>query len=402
MTNHTNIHQSWAGVKIQGHWKPLSEFAGGYTKKFALHVLAGAEEYLSKGRHQEAFVERETVPEERFMPLEDEEPEGEEQEDGGGEVDEVKVRKNEQLQLVHRRLGHPTNEVLARMLRLAGAEKWLVDQAYELQCDVCGSSPMPRRPMPQRSDLRPITFNETVAIELKFIRDCSDGKYVALSMIDLATNFHQGVLLRNQEPAHVARKFLNRWISMFGIPQWLTLDQGGEWEAEFILMLEQHAIGTKYTGSHAAWQLGHAERHGALLGVAWGALVHEYQVQDREGMKTTLMCAIQAKNQIISRHGFSANALVFGRQSNLPDLLDDDPFSATTLGQALSTETEVARQAEMRALAKRALLHQEAQRKLKNVLLPNSYQEKRFTSGCHKPRRAATEEVQESGEAQRW
>lgn len=80
------------------------------------------------------------------------------------------------------------------------------------------------------------------------------------------------------------------------------------------------------------------------------------------------MCAVQGKNQVVSRKGFSANALVFGRQRILPDLLDDDAISSTTLGQALSTETEVARQAEMKNLAKRALLHQDAQQKLKNAL----------------------------------
>lgn len=37
------------------------------------------------------------------------------------------------------------------------------------------------------------------------------------------------------------------------------------------MMLEQHAIGTKFTGSHLPWQLGHGERHGALLGIAWCA-----------------------------------------------------------------------------------------------------------------------------------
>lgn len=189
--------------------------------------------------------------------------------------------KVQRLEMLHRRLGHPTNEVMARMLRLAGAEKWLVDEALKFRCDVCGSEPIPRRPMPARSDLRPITFNEMIAIDLKFAKDCKEQKYVALSMVDLATNFHQAVLLRNRNPGHVAQKLLTRWIAVFGVPDWITLDQGGEWEAEFIMMMEEHAIGSKFTGSHAAWQLGHAERHGALLGIAWGALIAEHQVQDK-------------------------------------------------------------------------------------------------------------------------
>ena len=67
----------------------------------------------------------------------------------------------------------------------------------------------------------------------------------------------------------------------------MHLDQGGEWEAEFILFLKHHAIGTRVTGSHTGWQLGHAERHGALLGTAWSALIYEHQVTDREAMKVT-------------------------------------------------------------------------------------------------------------------
>ena len=367
-TGHQHLHTPvLGGVKINGHWKALSEFAGGYTKAFASQVLKGAEEYLKKGRVQESFVSKEEVPEERFETLEDVEQESEDEAEGKEEA--PIIQRNRQLDLLHRRLGHPSNEVLARMLRLAGAEKWLQDAAHRLQCDTCGSGPIPRRPMNQRGDARPWVFNESIGIDLKFTNDCSGQRYVALSMVDLATNFHQGVLLKNRNPEHVAQKFLTKWVAMFGAPTWISLDQGGEWEAEFILFLEHYAIGTKFTGSHAAWQLGHTERHGALLGIAWGALIHEHQVKDRSGMKITLMCALQGKNQVITRRGFSANALVFGRQSCLPDLLEDEAITSTTLGQALSMETEVARQAEMRSIAKRALLHQDAQQKLKNALV---------------------------------
>ena len=357
------------GVKIGGRWQPLSDFAGGYTRAFSIQVVKGAEEYLKKGRRQEVYAERDLVPEERFQEMEEEEQnEDEEEEAIGEELLRSQRSKISKLELVHRRLGHLSNEVLCRMLKLAGADRDLQEEAAKLKCDICGSGPIPRRPMAQRSDMRPVTFNETIAIDLKFVNDCQEQRYVALSMIDTATNYHQAALLRNRNPDHCAKKFLTKWVALFGTPTWIHLDQGGEWEAEFILFLEHHAIGTRVTGSHSGWQLGHAERHGALLGTAWSALIYEHQVTDREGMKTTLMCAVQAKNQLISRRGYSANTLVFGKQSNFPDLLDDDPVTSTTLGQALSTETEVARQAEMRALAKRALLHKDAQEKLKRAL----------------------------------
>ena len=353
------------GVRVKGKWMALSDFAGGYTKCFARTVIRGAEKYLRSGRRREVFVASETLPEETFCPAEDEMQEEEESEDKEKKL----VNKRGQLMMIHKRLGHPTNESLARMLRLAGAEKWLVDEALALQCPTCPSMKPPSRPMTQRSDMRPVVFNELLGIDLKYGRDTQGQLFVALSMVDLATNYHRAVLLRNREPAHVSKKLLAHWISIFGVPKEITLDQGGEWEAEFLLAMEQHAIATRFTGSHAAWQLGHAERHGALLGTAWGALIHEHRIVGREGMKLTLLCAQQAKNEVVTRRGYSANALVFGRQCNFPDLLDDETSTAATLSQALSQDTEVARQAEMRAAAKRALLHQDAQEKLKRALV---------------------------------
>ena len=365
--NHHEHAPVLGSVKIQGKWKALSDFAGGYTKEFARCVIKGAEKYLREGRRRAVFEVEQELPEERLAPaedeIEDEETEGKEEQ----QRDNKEVKKD-QLMMIHRRLGHPSHETLMRMLRLAGAERWLIEAARELSCSTCGASSAPGRPMSQRSDMRPTVFNEHIAIDLKFMKDCMDQKYVALSMVDLATNYHQATLLKSRSPPHVAHKLIHKWINLFGIPARISLDQGGEWEAEFLLVMEEHAIDTQFSGSHAPWQLGHAERHGALLATAWIALIQEHQVQDRTGMKATLSCAVQAKNETVTRKGYSANALVFGRQSNFPSLLDDEAHTMTTLGQALSLDTEVARQAEMRAAAKRALLHQDAQEKLKKAL----------------------------------
>ena len=145
-------------VKIQGKWQALSDFAGGYTKQFAKCVLDGAEEYLKKGRRREVFVAGDEVPEERFMPAEDEEDEDEEVR--RFEKEDEEERKKNQLTTIHRRLGHPSNETLVRMLRLAGAEKWLLEEAKILRCPICGAGSSPSRPMAQRSDMRRTTCLE--------------------------------------------------------------------------------------------------------------------------------------------------------------------------------------------------------------------------------------------------
>ena len=230
------------------------------------------------------------------------------------------------------------------MLRLAGADGQLLKECRELlQCPVCEASQAPRKPMQQAPSMRPVTFNASAHLDLKYAKDCKSKLYVALSMIDHATNFHRACLLRTRRPAHVANKFVTQWCALFGDPTELVFDQGGEFE--------KRAIHSKVVGAYAPWQNSFAERQGALLGAAWHALIVEYKAEDWTVMKQSLAAAVQAKNATVSRR------------------LDDDVQDRTTLGQALNLEGEFSRAMEMRAAARRALLHQDVQAKLKKALL---------------------------------
>ena len=97
--------------------------------------------------------------------------------------------------------------------------------------------------------------------------------------------------------------------------------------------------------------------------------MEDSKAEGRQAMKVSLACAVQAKNATVSRRGMSAHALVFGRQAYLPELLDEEVWQAASMGQSLSTEGEIARQAEMRAAAKVALLREKNPcQKLKRAL----------------------------------
>ncbi|CAE7228738.1 RE1, partial [Symbiodinium sp. CCMP2456] len=274
----------------------------------------------------------------------------------------------ERLHLVHRRLGHPNNETLRRMLEMAGANKELLEMADRLECPTCRLRAPPKRPMPTRPEARPVCFNSVVHMDLKYVKDSKKETFVALSVVDGATCFHVARLLRNRNSDHVGRKFLNCWISVFGIPTMVVHDQGGEFEAGFVAVLESHGIASKVTGARAPWQAGLAERHGGLLGVAWTAIIEDMQVVGRKAMKTSLSCSLQAKNATVSRKGHSAYHLVFGRQAFFPELLDEETWHSASMGFALSVEGEVSRQAEMRAAARVALMRGDIHERLKKAL----------------------------------
>ena len=274
----------------------------------------------------------------------------------------------ERVHMLHRRLGHPSNEALVRLLQHGGAGDEVLRLASGLVCPACQLSKAPKRPLPARPEVRAVVFNTAVHADLKYLRDFRGVVYVALSVIDEATNYHLAKLLRNREPGHVAAKFLSMWVGLFGPPQRIRLDQGGEWESEFIQLLENHAIHSEFVGSHSPWSNGLAERHGALLGVAMQANVDEKQLAGRAQMKIGLSCACQAKNSVISRGGHSAHYLVFGRQAAYPELLDDEVWSRKSMGFALSIEGEVSRAAELRAAAKVALLRGDVLEKIRRAL----------------------------------
>jgi len=102
-----------------------------------------------------------------------------------------------------------------------------------------------------------------------------------------------------------------------------VVDQGGEFDGEFVGWLETHGI-SKCTGAKSAWQHGFAERHGALLGTACSSLIWQYQATRLSEVKDCLAAAVQAKNMTITTKGYSPYQLAFGRAPFFPDLLDGD------------------------------------------------------------------------------
>ena len=110
--------------------------------------------------------------------------------------------------------------------------------------------------------------------------------YVALSMVDGGTSYHVAVLVKNRQPEHVVRRFMDVWVMHYGVPEVIVQDQGGEFEAEFIAMCEEYHIDTKVSGAHAHWQHGFAERHGGILGEVFDKVVHQFGITGKKDVSS--------------------------------------------------------------------------------------------------------------------
>ena len=121
-------------------------------------------------------------------------------------------------------------------------------------------------------------------VDLNYLKDSAGQKCVALSMVDAGTSWHTAVRLTTRQARYVNRNLNKHWIADYGVPERINCDQGGEFQKEFIGLLEEYSLPSRVTGAHAGYQLALGERHGGILGHMVMAVVHQHQVQGKKNM----------------------------------------------------------------------------------------------------------------------
>ena len=75
---------------------------------------------------------------------------------------------------------------------------------------------------------RPTRFNDTVGIEFKWVKDSSGEASYLLNILDLATGFNLGILVKEKSSKAVTEAFKVYWLSWAGPPGKVVADQGRE------------------------------------------------------------------------------------------------------------------------------------------------------------------------------
>eukprot|EP00971_Amphidinium_carterae_P330263 6463201-Amphidinium_carterae.2 len=277
----------------------------------------------------------------------------------------------------HAALGHPHKRVLVRMLQLAGAARPAIEYARLWECPACAERAMPKRAQPATSSFRPTSFNAAVHLDAKYVRTVDHKLWIFLSMVDAASGYHAACLLKSRESSYVANKFIHHWISAYGSPGTVYIDQGGEFFGAFVGVLEAFAIPSRIAGSSAAWQHGVAERHGAVLAWILAALLHEHGIQTAADLKTALAASCAAKNSQVRRSGYSPEQMVFGRSmtwlSDLADLGVENPALPQHTLDGEVWKATVMRSQATQAFARLAVSSRMRRLMLKNIPTPREF-----------------------------
>ena len=113
-----------------------------------------------------------------------------------------------------------------RNLRLSGASTEMLEAAKALKCASCARQQSTKAVEPGR--LRPVgDFNAAVALDFIHVKDVAGKAYWCLSCVDLTTTYHVVGLVTSHKPAEIAQIFNDIWITPFGMPRQLNVDQDG-------------------------------------------------------------------------------------------------------------------------------------------------------------------------------
>ena len=227
-------------------------------------------------------------------------------------VNEANIDMKKKALKLHRRFAHASSSRIIKLMRNAGKSNKELEKELEIlqkSCDFClkhqRASPRPTVCLPLANQ-----FNELIAMDLKLIK----GKWV-LHCIDYLTRFSAAHVVKSKDPNEIIEKFFMIWVSIFGPPQRILSDNGGEFQGEkWEPICEAFNIVQRSTATEAPFSNGVCERHNLLIGEMTEKIIEDVDCS----LQTALMWAVHAKNSLINIYGFSPYQLVFGYNPRIP------------------------------------------------------------------------------------
>ena len=282
-------------------------------------------------------------------------------------IENLDTKSKEEKQSIavklHKQFGHPVDSSkLKGIVQDAGIKDdelmKYIDEVTE-ECDVCNRYRKARaRPVVSLSLAK--EFNGCLALDLKFVT-INDRKYIIFHMIDLFTRYSGASIIRSKHKETIVDAILKHWIAIFGTPQSLFSDNGGEFNNELLRdVAELLDISVASTAAESPWSNGVVERHNATL----GNMVYKIVAYTKCSIENALVWAVSAKNALANNLGFSPNQLVFGRNPNLPSILTAElpALRAKTSSELIAEHLNALHS------ARRAFIQSESCRKIKSAL----------------------------------
>ena len=259
---------------------------------------------------------------------------------------------------LHKQFAHANCEKIINLLKDAGNNDTVLFKCVREvgeTCEIC----MKHKPKKSHSVVGfslAKDFNEVVSMDLKFIEGVP-----CLHLVDNATRLSSGAVLRSKHPKEVVEKLFMHWITIFGCPQRILSDNGREFNNAMMRELGDK-VNTEVTSTAASspWSNGLNEKHNAII----GAMATKVLAECKCSISVALAWSISAKNALENVFGFSPNQLVFGRNPNLPTVMNSNLPAL----EGVSSSQLIADHLNAMHAARKAFVVLEASEKLRRAL----------------------------------
>ncbi len=262
-------------------------------------------------------------------------------------IDLEKATIREQYKMLtklHRQFGHGSKDKFVDLLK--GAEKWYdhFDEMIDKIIDGCEGCIMKKKLPDRPSVAYPLAndFNQCVAMDLKIMKGTP-----ILYMVDYFTRYTVGTVLKSKTPDEVVKAFMTHWVRYFQKPKKILTDNGSEFTGSIMMeAMSKLDIKVLTTAAYSPWSNGICEK---VHGLADGVVVRVQTDNPEIDLETAVAWACAAKNSLSTVHGFSPFQLVFGRQPNIPNIIDEPPNVLETKSHSKALEDQLKALHECRA-----------------------------------------------------
>ena len=231
----------------------------------------------------------------------------------------------QKLRVIHANLGHPSNQVMVRMLKDARASDELIQKAMAFDCPQCRqrghSRPHRTSQVPQATKKWDVVSVDTFWWHSPHKDSKGNPKehVVGVSWLDEASDFHTAAIIRTGTKTQSTIKgsefqeaFAKEWLKVLPKPGCLRFDDEGAFrDRNLVAWLEGHAIRISVIAGEAAWQVGKHSRHLEVLKENMSLLSLELGEQVKASELLSL--SIAAKNEMHQIRGYSPNQWCFGQ-----------------------------------------------------------------------------------------
>lgn len=236
-----------------------------------------------------------------------------------------------QIRKIHKNLGHPGLAQMKAALQSEGWSQTVIQALSDFACDICREQEAPKIARPAHMS-SPKDFNDLVSFDALEWKSPNGESYWCYHFIDSATNFHTAIAIHQGTSHSLIKSFEEAWIRWAGPPKEVMFDSCGEANSQtFSEFLQEHNVKAYPIPSRAHWQLGRAERNGAILKMMLTKYHVEHAIKDHEAFSQALLHLCNAKNSLSKHAGYSPELLVLGKSRRTPgSIMDNDPTDASS------------------------------------------------------------------------